>query len=413
MQNHLELKDDAGPSAFHLLLRLLTTHFDNGDQGLAFEKLQAFGVPTGTVFSVYLRAYRELTSFVQGTEKICRPSDGMVLEIVRSSVSRQFPALTPVLYPGELMTAREPFESVSAMWLAHDVYATNNTPAINGEKYFSHTSSRGHTTFSSTPPSSASAQQTRSRNQTHQGTQRNPYVMTISAQKDADPFTMNYYHWPLEHFDEVYMVSTTFSTSHPPLWSPLLTASARADALRSYSGQCLNCGGRDHSMKTCRNHFINTTGVLNPGLGELNDGGHAFQQWQQRMLSYRRGQYERHVQQNSHRHSKRSNSRGQHSSGSSNNNRRHHSNSRGHRSDRNSDRTTGSQWSDHAANSQQGQGSSSQQLTPPSPQGPPSTALTLPNSATSNTSTPAHMRYGPTQTGGNNNSRQPGTFRTN
>ena len=80
----------------------------------------------------------------------------------------------------------------------------------------------------------------------------------------------------------------------------------------------------------------------------------------------------------------------------------------------NSDRAAGSQWSNHAANSQQGQGSSSQQLTPPSPQGPPSTALTLPNSATSNTSTPAHMRYRPTQTGGNNNnSRQPGTFRTN
>eukprot|EP00904_Undaria_pinnatifida_P011359 jgi/Undpi1/7353/HiC_scaffold_22.g09826.m1 len=39
---HLKEKDQAGPSAFSLLLRLLSTHLDNGDQGRAFEKLQAF-----------------------------------------------------------------------------------------------------------------------------------------------------------------------------------------------------------------------------------------------------------------------------------------------------------------------------------------------------------------------------------
>ena len=262
-----------------------------------FEKLQAFGVPTGTkystYYSTYLRAFRELASVVQGTEKVCRPSDAMVIEVVRTSVSRQFPALTPVLYPGDLMTAREPFSSVSAMWLAHDVYATNNTPAINGETYFSYTSPGGHTTFSSSPPSSASPLQTRSRNQTQQGTQSNPFVMNVTSPQtasDPDPFTMNYCHWPLDHFDEVCMVSITFTTSDPPLWSPLLTASARAKALRSYNGLCLNCGSRDHGVKTCQNPFINSTGVLNPGLGERNDGGHAFQQWQQRMLSYRRGQ---------------------------------------------------------------------------------------------------------------------------
>ena len=54
----------------------------------------------------------------------------MVLEAVRTSVSRQFPALTPVLYPGELMTAVESFPSVSAMWQAHEVYATNNIPVV-------------------------------------------------------------------------------------------------------------------------------------------------------------------------------------------------------------------------------------------------------------------------------------------
>ena len=143
----------------------------------------------------------------------------------------------------------------------------NNTPAINGETYFSYTSPGGHTTFSSSPPSSASPLQTRSRNQTQQGTQSNPFVMNVTSPQtasDPDPFTMNYCHWPLDHFDEVCMVSITFTTSDPPLWSPLLTASARAKALRSYNGLCLNCGSRDHGVKTCQNPFINSTGVLNP-----------------------------------------------------------------------------------------------------------------------------------------------------
>ena len=61
------------------------------------------------------------------------PSDAMVLKVVLTSVSRQFPSLIPVLYPGELMAAVEPFSSVAAMRLAHVVYAANNTPAINGD----------------------------------------------------------------------------------------------------------------------------------------------------------------------------------------------------------------------------------------------------------------------------------------
>ena len=83
------------------------------------------GAPTGAVYSAYLRALRELTSVVQGTEKV-KPSDTMAFEVVRTSVSRQYPTLTPALYPGELITAVEPFPSVTAMLVAHDVYATNN-----------------------------------------------------------------------------------------------------------------------------------------------------------------------------------------------------------------------------------------------------------------------------------------------
>ena len=128
----------------------------------------------------------------------------MVLVIVCTSVSRQFPASLPVFYPGEKMTAVEPFPSVSAMWQAHEMYATNNKPAINGEKTFTSTSPGGHTTFSSSPPPSSPAQQTRLRShshQSHQGSQRNPFVMNVhtSPDTDPDPLTLGYNHWPLEH----------------------------------------------------------------------------------------------------------------------------------------------------------------------------------------------------------------------
>ena len=55
-------------------------------------------------------------------------------------------------------------------------------------------------------------------------------------------------------------------------------------------------------------------GILNPRLGQLNDGGYAFQQWQQRMLSCRRRRYERDEQRNSNSFlSERSKSRGHNS----------------------------------------------------------------------------------------------------
>ena len=70
MRTHLEDKDKAGLSTCNLPLRLLGTHFEN---------LQAFGVPTGTVYSMYLRALRELISVIQGTERIFKPTDDVVI----------------------------------------------------------------------------------------------------------------------------------------------------------------------------------------------------------------------------------------------------------------------------------------------------------------------------------------------
>ena len=82
------------------------------------------------------------------------------------------------------------------------------------------------------------------------------------------------------------MVTTTFKPQTPPFLTPL-----RAQALRAHGGHCLNCNGTNHSMKTCSEGFLKTSDILNPALGQLNDGGSAYRQWQQRMLSYHRGQY--------------------------------------------------------------------------------------------------------------------------
>ena len=130
------------------------------------------------------------------------------------------------------------------------------------------------------------------------------------AEADRDPFFENESDWPLRHYEELYMVTTTFSTQDPPLLTPLLTSSARAQAIRAHGGHCLNCNGTDHSMQNCPQDFINISGNLNPALGQLNNGGHANRQWQQRMRSYRRGQYEHNVERNSNRYAHRNDNRG-------------------------------------------------------------------------------------------------------
>lgn len=44
MRRHLESVDDSGPSTYKLLLRLLMTHFDVGDQRLPFKIWFTFGL---------------------------------------------------------------------------------------------------------------------------------------------------------------------------------------------------------------------------------------------------------------------------------------------------------------------------------------------------------------------------------
>ena len=125
-------------------------------------------------------------------------------------------------YPGRLMTTPEPFPTNLEMWAAFEALATNKTPAVNGS-CFRAISSGGHVTYTSSP--SAPTQQAHSRGSgSHaQCSPLNSLVMHV-ANNDADPFCRDDPDWPLRNNEEVYMVTTTFSTPDPPL----LTRSSRA-----------------------------------------------------------------------------------------------------------------------------------------------------------------------------------------
>ena len=423
--------DGTGPSAFKKLLQLPTNHIDDGDQGRAFQQLSSFGVPSSTDFSTFLRAFKQRVLLAQGTEKIFKPTDAMVVEIVRGITSRQYPSLMPTLYPGRLMTTSQPFATVEDIWSAFEVLATNKTPAINGQGFHA-TSYGGHITYSSSPPPPAQHTNTRGRGTRAMGSASNPMIRNVAG-ADRDPFCEDESDWSLRHYEEVYMVTITISTQDPPLLTPLLTRSARAQALRAHGGHCLDCNGTDHSMKTCPQDFLNISGILNPALGQLNNGGHAYRQWQQRMRSYRRGQYEHNVDRNSNRYAHRNDNHGgtyhnsnrgannnannnnrynhdhssQHRGNNGRSNNRRHNNGRSHNNGRPHDNGRS-----HGNGNRQFKGQQFQHRRAAAAS--QSTAMTVHDPATyaHTAAAPSNMQIG-NNNATNPNQRQPGTFRTN
>ena len=123
-------------------------------------------------------------------------------------------------------------------------------------------------------------------------------LLVLNVAKESDPFLGDYPHWPLENYLTVHDVPTSLNTRDPPLFTPVITGFARANAIRDRGGYYLSCGDQDHSFKSCSEAFLNTSGTLNPAMHILNDDGHTFRQWQQRMRYYRTRDYDRHLQRN-------------------------------------------------------------------------------------------------------------------
>ena len=92
-----------------MLLSLISAHFDHGDESAAIAKLHSFEVATKTPFADYFRAFRLLIASVTDSGRVLAPSVEAVEEVVRNSVSEEYPGIMPVLYPGELATASKPF----------------------------------------------------------------------------------------------------------------------------------------------------------------------------------------------------------------------------------------------------------------------------------------------------------------
>ena len=107
---------------------------------------------------------------------------------------------------------------------------------------------------------------------------------------DRDPFLLHYSDWPLQgHFQEVYLVAAEMAKNDPPLFTPLVSAEDRRNALQLYKGKCLNCLGEDHSFKSCTRGFVNATGLLNNDIKlHMEKDPALWSRWQKRMATYRR-----------------------------------------------------------------------------------------------------------------------------
>ena len=166
-----------------------------------------------------------VVSGITGSEQVLAPSMSTVLELVRRGVMNQYPGLMPTLYPGEVATVPTTFGSTDAMWSAFQVLATNKTPAISGEEYFSLPPLAGLSSQSHAGSRSQTKSAAPSSHAGHVGSSRNPVVMSVAHadHDDSDPFSRShsYQHWPAEpsHWDTVFQVSGSFNTDDPPLWS--------------------------------------------------------------------------------------------------------------------------------------------------------------------------------------------------
>lgn len=284
----------AGGEAFKYLLRLIAAQFGEQDRGQAFTQLNDFGVPDGTTFSRFLQLFKVAVSNVTNYSGVLTPDDRWIVEIAINKLNDQFPGIAMVCFPGSLADGPVPYESLDDMWRVLDVSTTNRTAATNGARFsvamvpaFEQLSLRS--SAGSSRPSTRGASRG-----SHASSSHNRYVMHVQPGDGTDVFVMSYPAWPLgsdEHWETVFTVSASFSNqSLPPLWTPLTSKQDHLRAVKDLEGRCLNCDGAGQSMRQCTQPFTNTSGILNPQLGLLNDRGEAFQLWLQRMRSYKQSQ---------------------------------------------------------------------------------------------------------------------------
>ena len=101
-----------GPAAFGTLLTDVADYFDRAPRGAALATPQQFRVPSGTLFSSFLRSFRVgvASTVDKGGPLALSPEMAMVL--IRIRTAQQYPVLMPTLFPRVLATLERPYDSI-------------------------------------------------------------------------------------------------------------------------------------------------------------------------------------------------------------------------------------------------------------------------------------------------------------
>ena len=222
------------PTAFRTLLTDVTDYIDRAPRGAALETLQKFGVPSGTLFSNYLRSFRAVVASTVDKGGLLAPSPEIAIELIRIRTAQQYPMLMPTLFPGILATRERPCDSLATLWTVFAHLKHNTSPAIDGDAFSpAHkglSSYTHHAATSSNSPTTSPNRSTRhfGRQDTASG------VFNISpTHSRRDPFADDYGLWPFDDrdYDIVCTVTNHILNANLSLWTPLLSEEAR----RQYS----------------------------------------------------------------------------------------------------------------------------------------------------------------------------------
>ena len=213
-----------GPAAFEILLGDFADYFDRAPRGAARETLQKFGVRTGTPFSSYLLTLRVIVSSTLKKGGPLAPSAEMAIELVRLRTAQPYPMLMPTLFPGDLATRENPYDSLALMWTTFANLKHNTLPAIDGGAI----ASTPQASNLHAPPTTATPVTSVAAPQRHNSRAARPPhdISHISqAYSRRDPFSVDYGLWPFDDRDYaiVCTVTNNMVNTNLSLWTSILT----------------------------------------------------------------------------------------------------------------------------------------------------------------------------------------------
>ena len=151
--------DVDGPAAFGTLLIDVADDFDRAPRGAASETLHRFEVPSGMPFTSYVCSFRVVGACTVDKGEPLALSPEMAMELNRIRTAKQYPMLTPTLFPGNLAIRKRPYDTLATSWTVFALLKHNTSPTIDGDAFapaFKGSSSHAHpiAIFSASPTAS-------------------------------------------------------------------------------------------------------------------------------------------------------------------------------------------------------------------------------------------------------------------